>query len=99
MDYDRSGSNLTIRLTRDFNLLAARHIERLAEGAESVTVDCTKSRLADTEAIIMMHRLKRDGVNVRIVNPPEIFSEVLSVLDLNDEFNVVREGDVDVEDA
>lgn len=98
MDYDRSGSDLTIRLTRDFNLLAARHIERLAEGAELVTIDCSKSRLADTEAIIMMHRLKRDGVTVQLVNPPEIFSEVLSILDLNGEFDVIREeGSVDVD--
>jgi anti-anti-sigma regulatory factor len=91
MEHERTGDLLTVRLQRDFNLLAARHLQHLAEsamneGAERVRVDLSEARLVDTEAIIALDRLQRQGLHVTLVHPPALFQEVLELLDLTDAF-------------
>jgi anti-anti-sigma regulatory factor len=93
MERERTGNLLTVRPQRDFNLLAARHLQHLVEsaknqGAEHVRVDLSEARLVDTEAIIALDRLQRQGLHVTLVNPPALFQEVLELLDLTDAFEV-----------
>lgn len=93
MEHHREGDVLTVTLHRDFNLLTARHLRRLAEGATHVRIDCSDARFIDSEGVMSMYQLRKEGTDVTLINPPKIFREVLSILDLADVF------DVEVEDG
>ena len=82
MDFTQTGTRLAVRLKRDFNLLTARKIARLAEGAEEIHIDLTHSRLVDSEALILLYRLIQDGKQVRLKNPPAILDEIIQILGL-----------------
>jgi anti-anti-sigma regulatory factor len=88
MHHQREGTDLTVTLDRDLNLLTARYIARLAESAERVVVDLRDTRIADTEGIAHLHRMQLQGKTVTVRNPPEVFMEVLDVLDLNGLFEI-----------
>jgi anti-anti-sigma regulatory factor len=92
MEHHRDGDVLTVALHRDFNLLTARHLRRLAEGATDVRIDCSDSRFIDSEGVMAMYALQRDGATVTLINPPDIFREVLAVLDLDEVFEVEVQG-------
>jgi anti-anti-sigma regulatory factor len=93
MEHHRDEDVLTVRLHRDFNLLTARHLQRIAEGADEVRIDCRDARLIDSEGVMAMYDLQRQGASVTLIDPPEIFREVLSILDLEEVFGVeVRQG-------
>ncbi len=95
MQHTRVADQLTIHLDRDLNLFTARYVERLAESASRVIVDLKHARLADTEAVIHLSRLQKQGTSIALRNPPSIFLEVLRVLDLTDAFTIVDEADGD----
>lgn len=88
MDYDRDGDTVTIRLRRDFNLLTARHLHQIAQGAQHVRVDLSQARLVDTEGLCTLRDLQADDVQITLLDPPEIFYEVIEVLELEDVFDV-----------
>lgn len=88
MEHERTGDVLTFRLKRDFNLLTARFLQRMSSGTSHVRVDLSRARLVDTEAVIALYRLQRDGIGVTLINPPALFREILGVLDLESYFDV-----------
>lgn len=90
MDLDRDDDTLNVRPRRDFNLMAVRHLKYHLEDATQVRIDLTRARLVDTEAVMALFRLQQDGIRFRLVNPPDIFFEVLEVLDLTAEFDLDR---------
>ena len=87
MEHTRTGGRLYVRLERDFNLLTARRIERLARDADAVVLDLSATRLVDTEALALIDRLRRGGAAVRLRHPPPIFYEILRLLDLEGHFD------------
>lgn len=92
MDYERDGDTVTIHLRRDFNLLTARHLRQIAQGAERVRVDLSQARLVDSEALAALWALQNDGTHVILVEPPALFYEAVEVLDLEEVFEVDVEG-------
>jgi ABC-type transporter Mla MlaB component len=84
MDYEIKQRSLRVRLIRDFNLLTARQVERLAEEAETVDIDLSRSKIVDSVAIVTLHRLVSSGKKVTLINPPKIFGEAVRVLGLDD---------------
>jgi anti-anti-sigma regulatory factor len=84
VDYEINRRQLSIRLSRDFNLLMARRIEKLAEEVDAVRIDLTQSKIVDSEAIGALHRLITSGKTVALVNPPRIFGEAIRILGLDD---------------
>lgn len=93
MDYERDGDTLTVHLHRDFNLLTARHLHQIAQGADSVHLDLSHARLVDTEALGALWDLQDDGMHITLYDPPPLFYELIEALDLEGVF------DVEVEDA
>lgn len=87
MDLERHGDTLTVRPRRDFNLMAVRHLTYHLDDASRVRIDLARARLADTEAIMALHRLRGQGVEVVLLEPPAIFYEVLEVLELESAFD------------
>jgi anti-anti-sigma regulatory factor len=88
MEHHRNEDVLTVRLHRDFNLLTARHLQRIADDAREVRIDCRDARLIDSEGVMAMYDLQRSGTTVTLIDPPDIFREVLSILDLKEVFGV-----------
>lgn len=84
MDYEIEQRRLRVRLIRDFNLLTARRVEKLAKEADSVTIDLTQSKIVDSVAIITLHRMITSGKKVKLINPPKVFGEAVHVLGLDD---------------
>ncbi len=82
MDFVQTGNRLDIRLKRDFNLLTTRRIARLAEDADTVSIDLTRSRIVDSEALMLLFRLVRAGKEVSLKNPPPILDEIIHILGL-----------------
>jgi ABC-type transporter Mla MlaB component len=88
MDLERHGDTLTIRVRRDFNLMAVRHLKYHLEDATRVRIDLRRARLVDTEAVMALVRLMKSGLTIRLLDPPAIFYEVLEVLELEEAFDV-----------
>jgi hypothetical protein len=88
MDYEFEQRDLRVRLIRDFNLLTARRVEKLAKDADSVGIDLTRSKIVDSVAIITLHRLITAGKRITLINPPRIFGETVRVLGLDDVLKV-----------
>ena len=83
MYIEETGRNLRVCLIRDFNLLAARKIEKLAKDAQTVKIDLKNSRFVDSEAIKILYKWVKEGKRVKLRNPPELFFEVVAVLGLD----------------
>jgi len=90
MDLEHSDDTLTVRIRRDFNLMAVRHLKYHLDDATRVRIDLRRARLVDTEAVMALVRLMRAGVTVRLLDPPAIFYEVLDVLELADAVDVEK---------
>lgn len=90
MDLERDGDTLTARLRRDFNLMAVQHLKHHLGDARHVRIDLSRSRLVDTEAVMALHDLKTNGLEVTLLRPPAIFYEVLELLGLKEPFEVER---------
>ncbi len=88
MDPERHGDTLTVRPRRDFNLMAVRHLKYHLEDATRVRIDLGRARLVDTEAVMALVRMQKQGLEVALLNPPPIFHEVLEVLELESAFDV-----------
>jgi ABC-type transporter Mla MlaB component len=88
MDLEHDDDTLTVRIRRDFNLMAVRHLKYHLDDATRVRIDLRRARLVDTEAVMALVRLLRSGVTVRLLDPPGIFYEVLDVLELDDAVDV-----------
>ena len=88
MDLERHGDTLTVRIRRDFNLMAVRHLKYHREDATRIRIDLERARLVDTEAVMALFRLQQKGITVRLLDPPAIFYEVLEVLELQEAFDV-----------
>jgi ABC-type transporter Mla MlaB component len=84
MDFEIEQRALRVRLIRDFNLLTARQVEKLAADAETVDIDLSRSKIVDSVAIVTLHRLVSSGKKVTLVNPPRIFGEAVRALGLDE---------------
>lgn len=90
MDFVQTGSRLDIRLKRDFNLLTTRKIARLAEDADTISIDLTQSRIVDSEALMLLFRLVRAGKQISLKNPPPILDEIIHILGLEPIFDLEK---------
>jgi len=86
--YEREGDTVTLHFQSDFNLLTARHLWQVVQGAEHVCVDLSHARLVDTEAIAALWELQDNGVHVTLYDPPALFQDLVAALDLEDFFEV-----------
>lgn len=88
MDYDRDGNTVTVHFRRDFNLLTARHLRQVAQGAAHVRVDLSDARIVDTEALAALWRMQDEGMQVTLYDPPDLFYDMVDALELDGVFEV-----------
>ncbi|MBK3332999.1 hypothetical protein GWK41_07950 [Persephonella atlantica] len=99
LEFYRKDSQLYIRLDSDFNYPSIKKIEELIsiEDVESITIDCSYSKVADTEAVKFVYFALKTGVNITVVNPPDVFAKIIKVLGLEEilnSINIVKGGKV-----
>ena len=82
MDVEKTGRRLAVRLRRDFNLLTARKVERLAADADEIHLDLSRSRIVDSEALIVLVKLVQAGKRVKLYHPPALLGETIHILGL-----------------
>jgi ABC-type transporter Mla MlaB component len=70
--------------------MAVRHLKYHLEDATRVRIDLSRARLVDTEAVMALFRLQREGLDITLLEPPAIFYEVLEVLELESAFDIER---------
>lgn len=75
-------------LERDFNLLTVQHIEQLLRDETEVDIDLAASHFVDSEALVLIDRLQREGRQVKLFNPPRIFYEAVHILGLEQAWNL-----------
>jgi hypothetical protein len=90
MDVIQTGERLVVVMRRDFNLLTARKIARLADEAQEIHLDLTRSRLVNSEALIVLYKLIRAGKRVTLKNPPPILDEIIHILGLESVLNLAE---------
>ena len=93
MQYTKSKEKLHVTLTGDFNLKATRDIEKLMSERTELLVDMSDSRFTDSNAIIYLDRLLESSKKIKILNPPDIFFEVVYILGIHKKWdleNLVR---------
>jgi len=81
-----------IILEGDFNYPVVQKIEKLLNQREinSLSVEIPRAKVVDSEAIKFLYFLDRDGVKITVVNPPDIFNKILSILELTDKFKNLK---------
>ncbi len=95
MDVEQTKTTVVIRLKRDLNFLTGRRLAEIAAAEKSVTIDLSQSRFVDSEGIKVLYRLLRAGKVVTLVNPPQIYFEVVRILSLNECFEDVHIRNLD----
>ncbi|PEN13610.1 hypothetical protein CRI94_09895 [Longibacter salinarum] len=66
----------------------------MIESTEHVIVDLRDVRFADTEGIAHLHRLQLQGTPITVRNPPDLFFEILRVLELDGLFEIHTDATV-----
>lgn len=87
MKYELKNRQFKVELMRDFNFITAKKVTELAAEADAVTIDLSRSKIVDSEAIKSMVMLINEGKSVHIVHPPEILFETMEILDLGSLIN------------
>lgn len=82
MEHKINGEFAHIKLSRDFNLLTVRDLEKSYMNCKRFEFDLSSCRFVDSEAIIYIHNLIHDDKIVRLLHPPAILKECLRILDL-----------------
>ena len=82
MHFEAQDDTIIIRLDQHLNFFTARKIERLVEGYDKIILDLQKSRLVDTEGIILIHRLVTSEKDVTLLDAPDVFFKNIEALDL-----------------
>lgn len=89
MQVTRNHNRLDVVIERNFNLSAIRELEQhIEESTDYLIINLKHSFFLDSEAIIFMHRWQQQGKKLKLINPPEVFYEILEVLDLTDSWNL-----------
>ena len=88
MTYEITGQLLEVQFQSDFNLLAVQKLEAVVTNMETIHFDMKGAKFADSQAVIFLNSLIRQGKKVRISNPPKIFFEVIRILGLDQAWNI-----------
>ncbi len=49
----------------------------------TLRIDLSGCKYIDTEGVICMYKWQKDGKSLQLINPPDIFFEILEILELN----------------
>lgn len=81
-------TELNIKIEGEFNLWIKNMIlNRINEETNMLKIDLTNCKFIDSEGIIFLHQWQQNGKDLKLINPPEIFFEILKVLELDNSWH------------
>ncbi|MDZ7660023.1 hypothetical protein [Fodinibius sp.] len=81
----RENATLTVKIRSGFNLWVKNIITtHTSEEIETLDIDLSDCNYIDTEGIIFLYEWQQNGRNLQLKNPPEVFFEMLDILELSD---------------
>lgn len=89
----RDGSTLNIKIQSAFNLWIKNIIlNHINENTQILKIDLSACKFIDSEGIIFLHQWQQNGKKLQLINPPEIFFEMVEILELGDSWrpNVIK---------
>lgn len=89
IESQKNKGSLKVKIHNNFNLLTKKKIEsRLTREIDKLEIDMSNCKLLDSEAVIFMYHWNKSGKELNLINPPEIFFEILEILELNDHWHL-----------
>ncbi|WP_440999941.1 STAS domain-containing protein [Fodinibius sp. SL11] len=84
----KNGSVLTVTIQSGFNLwvknMIANHIN---DDIRTLRIDLTGCNYIDTEGVIYLYKWQKDGKSIELIDPPDIFFEILEILELDNRWH------------
>ena len=91
MDIKTKKGRIIFKLTRDFNYLTALRISKLSVDHDLVEIRLNRSKIVDSEALISLYNMVKDGKKVILHKPPNVIFEAIEILGLD---YLLESGDV-----
>jgi len=89
----KDGSTLYIKMQGGFNLWIKNMIlNHINKNTNLLKIDLTECKIIDSEGIIFLHQWQKEGKELHLINPPEVFFELLEILELDNSWqpNVIN---------
>ncbi len=89
----KDGSTLNIKMQGGFNLWIKNMIlNHINKNTNFLKIDLTECKIIDSEGIIFLHQWQQEGKKLQLINPPEVFFELLEILELDNSWqpNVIN---------
>ena len=81
----RENTNLTVEINGGFNLWVKNMITtHVGNKVKTLDIDLSNCTYLDTEAVIFLYEWQNKGRKLHLTNPPEVFFEMLDILELTD---------------
>lgn len=81
----KEGSTLNIKIKDGFNLWVKNMITtHIGDHTRTLCIDLSECKYIDTEGVIFLYQWQKNGNNLQLMHPPEVFFEILSILELTD---------------
>jgi ABC-type transporter Mla MlaB component len=80
----KNGSTLNATIQSGFNLWVKNFIaNHVSEEIHTLNVDLSGCKYIDTEGVIYLYKWQKDGKSLQLIDPPDIFFEILEILELH----------------
>jgi ABC-type transporter Mla MlaB component len=85
----REGTTLEVQVCDGFNLRIKNIIDsRISDNIDKLQIDLTRCDFVDSEAVIFLYKWQHSGKQLELINPPEIFFEILDILELSESWDL-----------
>lgn len=89
MELKVSIQDLRIRIMGDLNYIAVRELKQLLRNQgqfhSGLELDLSFAKFIDSEGIRFLYLLQQHNYEVRLINPPPLFAEVVQLLGLEEQ--------------
>lgn len=80
----KDGSTLYVTIQTGFNLWVKNFIQNhINGGIHTLKVDLSGCKYIDSEGVIYLYKWQKDGKSLQLIDPPDIFFEILEILELD----------------
>lgn len=80
----KNGTTLNIKIQGGFNLWIKNMIlNHINNDTHVLKLDLTECKFIDSEGIIFLHQWQQNGKDLQLINPPDVFFEILNILELD----------------
>lgn len=67
-------------------------LNHISDDTRVLKIDLSRCKFIDSEGIIFLHQWQQAGKQLQLINPPEVFFEMLEILELDNSWqpNVLK---------